>query len=252
MGLLDEVIETHGGIDRWARIRRFTVHASIDGALFARKGQAGSVKDVVLTGDTRQQRLCITGFTAPDRRAFYQPNRVAIESLDGVTLQQRIDPAASFCIHTDSTRWDDLHLAYVCGLPPGTTSPRRFCSGDPAFRSRSLGHGKRPARHGAASGWCFRPTWQPTARSRPSTSTPTSCSAAWTFRRSLPEVHLSRSTPTRISRFPGSFCRRCGGRCGSAATVAWSPVPPSLTSRYSIPCSNDPASAQLAQQLLRG
>jgi hypothetical protein len=37
---------------------------SVDGALLARKGKAGTLKDVVVDGSTRDQFLRFTGFTA--------------------------------------------------------------------------------------------------------------------------------------------------------------------------------------------
>jgi hypothetical protein len=137
--LLDEVIEKHGGIDRWAQTQRFTVHASIDGAVLARKGKARTLKDVVLTGQTDEQHLCITGFTAPNKRAVYQPDRVAVETLDGVTLEERIDPRAAFQGHTDVTPWDDLHLAYVCGYASWCHLTTPFLFTRPGFRTEELG-----------------------------------------------------------------------------------------------------------------
>jgi hypothetical protein len=115
MTLLAEVIESHGGARRWRQLRRFCAHMSITGALLADKGQADTLKDVVVDGSTRDQCLRFTGFTAPDRRATYRPDRVTVESCDGRVLAARDEPLAAFAGHTDSTRWDDLHLAYVIG-----------------------------------------------------------------------------------------------------------------------------------------
>jgi hypothetical protein len=115
MTLLSEVIESHGGADLWRQLRRFSAHLSIDGVLLADKGKADTLKDVVVDGSTRDQFLRFTGFTAPDRRATYRPDRVTVESLDGEVLAARDEPRAAFAGHTDSTKWDDLHLAYFVG-----------------------------------------------------------------------------------------------------------------------------------------
>jgi len=126
--LLDEVMDAYGGSDRWARLQHFTFHASVDGALLARKGKRGALKDVVISGDTHDQRVSITGFTSPNKRASYWPHRVVIETLDGAVLEARDDPASAFDGHTDQTPWDDLHLAFFCGYAAwtGLTVPFLF------------------------------------------------------------------------------------------------------------------------------
>jgi hypothetical protein len=115
MTLLAEVIESHGGAELWRQLRRFCARVSINGTLLAGKGKADALKDVVIDGSTRDQFLRLTGFTAPDRRATYRPDRVTVESLDGQVLAACNEPRAAFASHTDSTEWDDLHLAYFVG-----------------------------------------------------------------------------------------------------------------------------------------
>jgi len=138
MTLLQEVIAAHGGSDRWAQLRHFTVYASVDGALLARKGKRGALKDVVISGDTRDQRVSIAGFTAPDKRGLYQPDRVAIQTMDGTMLESRDNPAASFDGHTDQTPWDDLHLAYFCGYAAWTSLTAPFLFARPGFQTEEL------------------------------------------------------------------------------------------------------------------
>ena len=116
MTLLEDALNASGGMERWHQLKRFTVHMSIDGALLARKGKAGLLKDIVAEGCTHTQSLRFTGFTAPDKRAVYRPDQVAIEGLNGDLLQVRSNPGAAFLGHTDTTPWDDLHLAYFCGF----------------------------------------------------------------------------------------------------------------------------------------
>src|SRR6202051_2302375 len=115
MTLLAEVIESHGGAGLWRQLRRFCARVSINGTLLAGKGKAGALKDVVIDGSTRDQFLRFTGFTAPAPRATFRPDRVPVESLDGQVLAARNEPRAAFTGHTDSTAWDDLHLAYFVG-----------------------------------------------------------------------------------------------------------------------------------------
>jgi hypothetical protein len=116
MALLDEVLDACGGIDRWSRLTRFTLHLSIDGDLLAHNRRAGDFKDLVAEGSTRAQAVQFTGFMAPDKRGLYQPDRVALESLDGTVIGIRERPFADFLSPDDNQAWDDLQFLYFCGI----------------------------------------------------------------------------------------------------------------------------------------
>jgi hypothetical protein len=45
----------------------------------------------------------------------YEPDRVAIETLDGKVLMERSKPRDAFAGHTLETPWDPLHAAYFAG-----------------------------------------------------------------------------------------------------------------------------------------
>jgi hypothetical protein len=115
VALLGDVLQASGGLDLWRQVRRFTVHISISGALFARKCGASQLKDLVVEGSTRQQSLEITGFTASDRRALYRPEWVALEGPDGQLLKKRRASPGAFRGHLNSPTWDELQLAHYCG-----------------------------------------------------------------------------------------------------------------------------------------
>jgi hypothetical protein len=114
MGLLKDALDAAGGLDRWEELGQFTVYLSIKGELFDKNGKAGLLSELVAEGSTRTQSLRITGFIAPDKCCTYQPDRVAIENLDGTTLQDRGNPRAAW--HSRCTSWDDLDLAYFLGF----------------------------------------------------------------------------------------------------------------------------------------
>jgi hypothetical protein len=116
MALLDEALDACGGMERWSGLTRFTLHLSIDGDLFARKGRIGDFKDLVAEGSTRSQAVHFTGFTAADRRGSYQPDRVVVESLDGTVFGAREKPRAHFLTHAGDQAWDDLQFLYFCGV----------------------------------------------------------------------------------------------------------------------------------------
>ena len=114
MALLDDVLQASGGLELWRQLRRFTVHLSIGGALCTRMC-APLVKHVVVEGGVHEQALEITGFTAPDRRALYRPDWVALERSDGALLKERHATAAEFRRDLKAGAWDELQLAFYCG-----------------------------------------------------------------------------------------------------------------------------------------
>jgi hypothetical protein len=132
MALLHDVLRASGGLDRWRQLRRFTVHMSIGGVLCAEKCGGAQLKDLVVEGCTRQQELEMTGFAAPDKRALYRPDRVALEGCDGNVLQERRATPAQFQDDFRTSSWDELQLAYYCGslIWNYLTVPFVFADGD--------------------------------------------------------------------------------------------------------------------------
>jgi hypothetical protein len=113
MGLLSDVLDAAGGLDRWKKLSRFTVYLSIKGPLVDKSGKSG-LSELVAQGCTQSQSLRLTGFIGPDKCCMYRPDRVAIENLDGTTLQDRNNPRAAFDGHR--APWDDLDFAYFFGF----------------------------------------------------------------------------------------------------------------------------------------
>ena len=53
--LRDLVIDAHGGIERWNKVKAIEGDMSITSALWARKGWPGALKGVRVRADTRNQ-----------------------------------------------------------------------------------------------------------------------------------------------------------------------------------------------------
>ena len=112
--LLDIAVRAHGGLERWRHIRSIRVAASITGAIWFVKSQGDALKDVVLTVDTRKERLTVD-FPGQDKRAIFDPQRIVIERLDGSLIAERDDPERSFLGQQRDTPWDDIHVIYFVG-----------------------------------------------------------------------------------------------------------------------------------------
>ena len=114
MALLDDVVEANGGMTRWTSLKQFTLQLSINGTLLSRTGREMRLQDMVAEGMTQSQFVRIVGFTSPDVCGVYRPDRITIESLNGDIL--RAWDAPQFDVLGQPRNWDDLHLAFFCGL----------------------------------------------------------------------------------------------------------------------------------------
>jgi hypothetical protein len=69
-----------------------------------------------VTADPHREHIRIAPFTAPDRMSVMKvvPERVAITTLDGQTVEERVNPRETFPIPfvQESTRWDAIQVAY--------------------------------------------------------------------------------------------------------------------------------------------
>jgi hypothetical protein len=115
MELLDDVLLASGGLEQWRQLRRFTVHLSIGGTLCRRMCGSVSMKEMVVEGGVHEQALEMTGFTAPERRALYRPDRVALEGSGDQLVEERRATAAEFRESLKASAWDEVLLAFYCG-----------------------------------------------------------------------------------------------------------------------------------------
>jgi hypothetical protein len=112
--LLNLAIKAHGGLDRWNKVKAIKVTASITGAIWYIKGRPDVLKNVILTAETRNERVTVD-FPGQDKRAVFEPSRVVIERVSGTLIEARDDPEKSFEGQQRETPWDDIHVTYFAG-----------------------------------------------------------------------------------------------------------------------------------------
>ncbi|MCO6003459.1 hypothetical protein NE236_00520 [Actinoallomurus purpureus] len=113
--LLDLVLEAHGGLQRWQEARTIHAKGSLGGHLWTLRGQEGILATADMTVDVQRQRLVYEGFTSPELRGLFTPDRVAIEQQDGEVVAERTAPREAFAGHGPDTPWDQLHVLYFAG-----------------------------------------------------------------------------------------------------------------------------------------
>ena len=147
LGLLDHVLHASGGLDLWRRMRRFTVHMSIRGALIAARCGGVKLPEFVVEGGTREPALEITGFTALDLRALYRPDWTALERPDGCRLLECRATPEELARQLQSATWDHAHLAHYCGGLIWSYLTTPFVLAEPDFECEELEsmkvHGQR-------------------------------------------------------------------------------------------------------------
>ena len=112
--LLETALEAHGGLGRWNELTEVRVEASITGGIWYVKGKPDVLKDVVMTADTKTERL-VTDFPGQDKRSLFQPDCVVMEKVDGTLIEARTNPEESFAGQQRDTPWDDVQVAYFQG-----------------------------------------------------------------------------------------------------------------------------------------
>lgn len=113
--LAAEIIDAHGGLDRWKRHETLTAHLVQGGVLWPLKGQAGVLDDTSVTVNLREIHASHAPFGTIAARSDYRPERVALLGADGGVVDALDQPRASFAGHTLETPWTAPQLAYFAG-----------------------------------------------------------------------------------------------------------------------------------------
>jgi hypothetical protein len=110
--LLEQVIEAHGGSERFDSSDEVSARLHCKGWAFVMRFQRGSLADFRGTASTREPRVVIEPYPEPGRRGILEQSSVRIESDGGEVLAERSDPRSQFRRFRRNLWWDDLDLLY--------------------------------------------------------------------------------------------------------------------------------------------
>ena len=113
--LLAQILDAHGGIDRWNRCEKVEATIVSGGGLFRLKGIPQDSTPRRMTVWLHEERSSVFPFGAPDQRTMFTPASIVIEKLDDTIVAKRDVPRDSFAGHQMHTPWDALHRAYFNG-----------------------------------------------------------------------------------------------------------------------------------------
>ncbi|MEU9337154.1 hypothetical protein AB0D49_29010 [Streptomyces sp. NPDC048290] len=136
--LLDNILDAHGGLDRWRQLSSVRATVVSGGDLFALKGLPQDPTPREMTVRLHEERASVAPFGAPDQRTDFTADRVAIERTDGTVVAERPFPRTSFDGHALDTPWDPLDRAYFNGYAMWTYLTTPFLFAMPGFRAEEI------------------------------------------------------------------------------------------------------------------
>ncbi|OBK36853.1 hypothetical protein A5658_05390 [Mycobacterium sp. 1245111.1] len=116
-GLLDDVLATHGGLERWRAVTALTVHATFGGLLRTRF-PGNRMTNVTARVRMADQLTVLYGFPRDDLQAIFEHGDVRIETSDGRLVAARSNARNAFTgvgAVRRAVRWDGLDAAYFAG-----------------------------------------------------------------------------------------------------------------------------------------
>jgi hypothetical protein len=117
-GLLEEVIEAHGGLDRWRAARRVRARARSGGLLLRTRVPGNRFSDYRLTVEVAEPRTVLDPFPTEGQRAVFDHGAARIEDDRGGSVAVRSHPRPAFFGRSGlrrNLRWDALDSAYFAG-----------------------------------------------------------------------------------------------------------------------------------------
>ena len=131
--LLGQVLQAHGGLERWRTFDTVRAKFVSGGGLLPMKGLDVVAKPLEGIASIHEEILRIPGYRRPDWNMTFAPQRVVIESANGELIEERTNPRASFAGHTLTTAWDVAQLAYFNGYARWTYLTTPFFMTMPGF-----------------------------------------------------------------------------------------------------------------------
>jgi hypothetical protein len=111
MSVIDDAVKAHGGLDRWLAVTSLSAPLSIGGSLWADRGHDGVLADAAVFIDPHRQHVEFSGFGPQRLRIWFEPRLVTVRTQDGIEIDRRLDPRASFP-RDAAAAWDNIQVAY--------------------------------------------------------------------------------------------------------------------------------------------
>ena len=118
MSLLDEVLDAHGGAERWDSVREIRADVRTGGFLPRTRFRGDALADYHLRVEMAEQHAIIEPFPGAGRRGVFDSGAVRIDDERGQPVETRDDPRHHFFGRRGlrrNLRWDALDTTYFAG-----------------------------------------------------------------------------------------------------------------------------------------
>ncbi len=136
--LMKRVIDAHGGLDRLHQFQTVSAEIVTGGALWPLKGLIQDSAPRKMTVSLHEQFASVQPFGQPDWRTNFRADRIAIETIDGKLVMERIHPREAFKDHVMNTPWGPLDRAYFNGYALWTYLTTPFFMALPGFKVNEI------------------------------------------------------------------------------------------------------------------
>jgi hypothetical protein len=143
--LLNNVLEAHGGIERWHQVARLIARLSLGGPFWDWKGWPDVYRDQTVTLETRRERITFEPYPRAGQRSVLEvdadgghPEIVQIRDETGAVLERRQDPRRSFPAYTNAVPWDAIQVAYFTSCATWNYLTAPFVFTYPGVQAREI------------------------------------------------------------------------------------------------------------------
>jgi len=113
--LIEQVIEAHGGRQRWQTVESIEASFSSGGLAFSLHMQPFALRGLQVSIQPHAPRVLLRGYGQPDWCGIWTPLRVQILDAHGSVVAERVNPRAAFSRIDKILRWDKLDVLYFAG-----------------------------------------------------------------------------------------------------------------------------------------
>lgn len=113
--LQQQVMEAHGGLDRFRQFSFLTARLRQFGILWDLKGKPDTLARADVRVNLRNEEVSHWPFHPTRNRSRFTPDEARIETPEGEVIERLTQPRASFAGFAMETHWSDPQLAYFSG-----------------------------------------------------------------------------------------------------------------------------------------